>query len=278
MGDIQECNLMDFIRKIARKQLREVLLQEALFDINIDVSFIYDRYFKKDIEYIEKTGRVRKEMFSRGATNTGELLSDASKSAHKKNPCTILINNSEYKGHSNYYNPFTSKISITLNENARKYMFDYINYKNVEEEEVELVAEKYFDGDIKNSFIQEFTEQKIKGSIHHELIHWLDDTFHNYRVKGELEKSKIIGREKYFKTKNINTTSMEIQAQMGNVQQLKNKNNDIWDLISFVDMIKMSSALKVVYKRLDFDERKYWIKKLKQRMHREGLLGANMIN
>lgn len=40
----------------------------------------------------------------------------------------------------------------------------------------------------------------------------------------------------------------------------------------------MSPTLSLVYRQLPIEERNIWIKKLKRRMYREGLLGQEMYN
>jgi hypothetical protein len=60
------------------------------------------------------------------------------------------------------------------------------------------------------------------------------------------------------------------------IKQLHNKYSNIWDNLSFYDMIKYSPPLFLVYLTLKGDTKTKWIRDLKTRMHREGLLGKNM--
>ncbi len=73
-------------------------------------------------------------------------------------------------------------------------------------------------------------------------------------------------------------TKVEIQGQIHNVKQLYNKYMDIWDDLSFMDMIGMSPPLIGIYNELNFEQKKTWTRDLKTRMFRENLLGKKMIN
>jgi len=128
---------------------------------------------------------------------------------------------------------------------------------------------------------KEFTEERIKGSIHHELAHWIDDTMHNQHIKkyvdNNIEKNAAGEALPYNKT-TVNAIPMERQAQIHNIKQLHNKYKDIWDTLSFNDMIELSNTLKATMTSLPAELRKQWIKDTKMRMYREGLLGIKMIN
>jgi hypothetical protein len=76
----------------------------------------------------------------------------------------------------------------------------------------------------------------------------------------------------------INANKLEIQAQIHNVKQLYNKYENIWDELTFKDMLTYSPPLNKVYRDLPMKIKLDWIRNLKTRMHREGLLGKNMVN
>lgn len=237
------------------KLLREAVLTEKTVDVNNDVDFLYDKYFKADIDKIQETGVIERGMFRRAQTNTFTLSDDASKEANDKGGiCRIDINKGD-----NFYNPHNSTISLSINFAAVKYVL---------EEGGDLhKAKKYLTPRMAKSLVQEFTEEKIKGSIHHELAHWVDDITHNRHIK----KKTMQKRDDL-----INVHHLERHAQIHNIIQLKRKHGDIWDLMSFDELIKLSPALNTIYHDLPEDVRKKWILKLKRRMYREGLLGDNM--
>lgn len=245
------------MKKIIKKLLRESLLNEKVMDVNDDVDFIYDTYFKNDIDEINKTGFIRRDMFKRYNTNTDILSNELSLKVNEINPCKIQINHG-----NNFYNPFEQLLSMSINFDAIKFALEYNGDINK--------AKKGLTINMGKSFIKEFSEEKIKGTIHHELVHWIDDTIHNQHIKKHLSKSK--------KTKYINAHHLELQAQIHNIIQLKRKHEDLWDLLSFDELISMSPTLSLVYRQLPIEERNIWIKKLKRRMYREGLLGQEMYN
>ena len=127
----------------------------------------------------------------------------------------------------------------------------------------------------KKIFKIEFTEEKIKGSIHHELTHWIDDVFHNRHIE------KRINKQVELQTRDIggipvNATKMEIQGQIHNIKQLYNKYKNNWDVLTFDDILNISPTLNTVNNSLPSNFKERWIRDLKIRMNREGLLGKNM--
>lgn len=245
------------MKSLIKKLVRESLLTEKVMNINHDVDYIYDAYFKNNINEINSTGFVRKDMFKQYISTTDVFTDELTLKANKINPCKIKINYG-----NNFYRPSEQLISISINFNAFNYAFDYNGNLKQAKENLPVSLGK--------SFMQEFTEEKIKGSIHHELAHWLDDSFHNRHIEKFLNMSKPI--------KHINTHHLELQAQIHNIIQLKRKNEDLWDLLSFDELIHMSPTLYVIYNELPYSERNNWIKNLKRRMYREGLLGKEMFN
>ena len=256
--------MKSFIKKI----LRENLINERLMNFGDDVDLIYDKFFKKDYEQIKKTESLkhynpRKYDKSFGIT-TEILQSDLSKKAHKINPCSIIINVSD-----NHYNPHNSIISLGPNKNA----IDFILNNGVDGEISSVF--KYLSTREINNIKREFKPEIIKGSIHHELSHWVDDTLHNRHIKSKLKPNVTV---KDLGVDNINAHYLEIQAIIHNVVQLKRENEDIWDLLSFSELINMSPSLNSVYNTLKGETKIGWIKNLKRRMYREGLLGKEMAN
>ena len=250
--------------KIKKFSQFESLIQEKLMDIDEDVNLIYDRYFKSDYEEIEKTGIITSDMFKRFETDTIILKSELSKRADVLNPCRIFINQSR-----NFYKPSARLISIGINKNAVDYVL--ANDGNIK------LAASYLDQDDFIKFNREFKESTIKGSIHHELVHWIDDSLHNYHITKKLAQPDEPNNSKYIDRSLVNSTKMEIQAQIHNIKQLKNKYNEDWDNLSFYDMIKLSPMLMIIYDKLKGEVLNKWIRDIMNRMYREGLLGKSII-
>ena len=173
------------------------------------------------------------------------------------------------RGH-NGYQPSKSNIYISVNENAKNLVLGFDG--DIQE------ASKYIEeGFRRTNFLREFVPEKIKGSIHHELAHWIDDTFNRGHILKRLNKQVELGTRN-LKNIPVNMTKMEIQGQIHNVKQLYNKYKEIWDELSFMQMVKMSPPLNLIYNELNFEQKKTWTRDLKTRMFRENLLGKKMIN
>lgn len=234
---------------------------EKLTDVDSDVDLIYDLFFKKDIEEIEKTGVVTESMFKTAETDTSILKSEEAIKGHQIAPCQILINNKV-----NGYDPINNKIYISAH-------FGAVGVALGDEGDI-MKAAKWM-GSERTSFLREFTKEKIKGSIHHELVHWLDDIFHGGHIKRRVEKQLKFGTRD-LGGKPVNAEKFEIQAQIHNIKQLHNSFGDSWDEMTFTDMINLSPSLSLVYNSLRGEHLKEWKRNLKTRMSREGLLGKNM--
>jgi len=249
-------------KKFIKETIIKSILNEKTYNIDDDVDLIYDLFFKKDIDKAAKTGKVTKRMFKQSSTDTSILKSEECLEAHEINPCKILINLID----SNHYDPSKKIISLSVNRAAVAVAMDYGG-------NIDYAATKLDNG---NVFIQEFKKTKIKGSIRHELIHWIDDTLNNKHIFKTLEKAQKRNSNTVFKNRNVNSSTIEIQAQIGNVIELRRNYTDLWDDISFKDLIGLSPSLNNISNLLKGNERKEWLKKLKSRLYREGLLGKNM--
>jgi hypothetical protein len=247
---------------LIKKLLRENLLTEKLTNIDSDVNLLYNLYFKDDIDEIERTNIVTRNMFKINQTTTGFLRDEESIMANQLKPCLIYIN--EY---SNFYHPKKSIISVGVHQQALDYALskggDFIE------------AIDGLPNDQKRIFRFEFTEEKIKGSIHHELTHWIDDVFHNRHIEKRTDKAAEL------QTRDIggipvNATKMEIQGQIHNIKQLYNKYKNNWNVLTFDDILNISPALNTVNNTLPSNFKERWLRDLKIRMNREGLLGKNM--
>ncbi len=161
-----------------KRLLRENFINERLTDVDSDVDLIYDRFFKSGIDKFESGEKLTRSFFMAGITNTSILQSEESKKAHELNPCKIVIN-----AGNNYYNPIAKVISFSVNDNALNYVFDVFNGDfNAALESLKDIPYQY------NNLKNDFSEARIKGSIHHELAHWIDDTMNKQHIERRIEK------------------------------------------------------------------------------------------
>lgn len=250
------------MKEFIKKRLLENLLNERLTDVNEDVDLIYDLGFKDDVNQIKESGVLTNDMFISSELDTKYLKSKDSIKANELNPCRVLINHG-----GNFYKPSEQIISVGVHTGAKDLIIDNGGKLND--------TNKYLDDKQAVGIRNEFTEEKIKGSIHHELVHWIDDTFNNRHITKIVSSPETM---KKLRSKNINTNYMELQAQIHNIVQLKRKYGDIWDGIKFIKLIDMSPTLTNIYYNLSGDARNEWVRNLKTRMYREGLLGKMMAN
>jgi len=255
------------MKQLIRKLLREGILSEKLTDVDSDVDMLYDKYFRNDIETIERTGFITKDMFQENIENdTSILTSPDSVKSHELNPCVININPG-----SNYYNPNEAIIGIGYAKNAYDFVMNYGGG------DIKSALSNLSNENQKKTLIKEFTEIRIKGSIHHELAHWIDDTLHNKHIKARVDKAMELNTRD-LNGIHVDATRMEIQAQIHNIKQAYNKNKDVWDELSFQDVLDLSPSLSSVNNKFTGETKAKWRKELKLRMNREGLLGKNMKN
>ena len=255
------------MKNYIKQLLREGLINERLTEVDSDVNLLYDKFFKHDIDEINQTGIITRKMFNFSELDTSILQSEEAKKAHQMNPCKIEIN----KG-NNHYAPLLKVISLSINGAAYDYVLN--RYKGVLNDAIESLDDIPSQ---KRNLPIEFSEFRIKGSIHHELAHWIDDTMNKRHIRKRIRK-QIASDTKDLNGIPVNSTKMEIQGQIHNIKQAYNTYKDIWDDISFYKLLSLVPTLNHVYNELrkDYKLKKQWVRDIKTRMAREGLLGKNM--
>lgn len=253
-----------YIKKYIRESVRS-LLNEKLTNVEEDVDLIYKLYFKTDIDTIEKTGLITHDMFKPDYTHTSVLISAESIKCNELKPCEIKIN-----GKGNFYNPIDSIISVGISRSSIDFVMDYGD--GVIDNAIHYLEDER----LRRGLPLDFKEERVKGTIHHELVHWIDDTLHNKHLTNRINKARERGTRD-LKGIPVNSTKSEIQGQIHNIKQLYNKHKDIWDTITFDEMLRLSSVLSHIYNSFNYTIRNKWRKEIRIRMHREGLLGKKMV-
>ena len=250
---------------------------EATYDLDNDVDMLYDIAFADIVKAI-KSGTWDGEEPPLRLGTTKMLTSPDCIKADKENRMNIVTTQ------DNQYNPYGTSvlgpfISIAINQDVLEIIRRAHNSFTYA---LELIPSSQHD-----MFKTEITPERIKGSIHHELSHWLDDTFHNRHISNRLEWSKQAAeKHKDYKKasniitqgkKNVGLSNYEINAQIHAIKQLKRANEKIWDLLSFEDMIKLNASLTQLMNDVKkIGEYGTWKKALLKRMYREKLLGKEM--
>jgi len=251
-------------------------LEEKTFAIDKDVDIIYDRLFKEIINNIKtNAGNAISQTIKQLDSN--ELVSASARKANVINPVTIVGGLDLINPIANYYSPNDKTIHLSIHPGAALMLRNNIG-KSIKDLSETIPSHQ------RRNFISEFTSNKIKSSIQHELSHWLDDTLHNSHITNTIKKASDA---------NINTTNKrdrilnrgmgtslvtdyEINAQIHAIKQLKRNNHRIWDKLSIIDMITLSPSLSHIYRSITDSQKSYWIRKLLHRMNRENLLGNYM--
>tara|TARA_R110000796_G_scaffold59568_4_gene137424 strand:- start:1723 stop:2502 length:780 start_codon:yes stop_codon:yes gene_type:complete len=257
-------NVINGIRKRLRESLlNETLLNEKLTDVQIDIDYIFNKYFKGPYEIVETTRSLDNFEIPRSHFFSGLLKSELAIKANEVNPCVIEIGGDRF----NSYSPQENKIRLTYSNNAVRFIRDYNN--NIDEAAAQLETKQA------KSLLREFSPETIKASIHHELVHWIDDSLNNNHIGKHIKKAG----ETNTSNSDANGHTLEIQGQIHNIVQLNNKFKPQWDTMTFTEMIQLSPALNTVIRSFSSNQlKKQWIRNIKTRMHREGLLGKNMVN
>ena len=110
------------MKTLIRKLLRENILAEKLTDVDTDVDMLYDKYFKHDIDTIERTGFVTSAMFKQDEIDTSILTSPDCVKCHELNPCVIRINPG-----SNFYAPKNKVIGIGYSRSGYDFVINNTN-------------------------------------------------------------------------------------------------------------------------------------------------------
>lgn len=248
------------------------ILTERVYHINRDVDRIYNRYFKELVDQI-RTNRWNKQVPATETVSSAELTNRDAVRAHALNPITIVLHDHRY---GNQYIPQQQQVHLNLNEAAMQLVAAAGSVPAAITQLPPAQAQM---------FKSEFTEEKVKGSIDHELTHWIDDTMNNRHILNRLTVAAALPephRTKHMRQQraDVALTNYEMNAQIAAIKQLKRKYRRVWDTISFEEMVTLSAALLTVSKKIlqngTETDRQHWKKSIMRRMARENLLGAGM--
>ena len=259
-------------------------LYEGTFNVNKLVDKLYDFGFKKYIQQIDNyidghMNRPTPPHIHMSAMEFARFANDPFiTESLEKNPVEIYLTVS--KGGSSY-NPNQQKIVMSFNIGVHDLVKTAVDNNIPYALLIDQIPAKQ-----QQNFKQELLGHTVRGSIAHELSHWLDDTHHGFhlskmtaaRRRAEAEYNwdaveKIIkkGRE------DVYLTFYEIDAQIHALKELKRGyTQEEWDRITFNGLMNLSPPTYSTYKRISPEDKKLFKKLLFKRMHREGILGKQM--
>lgn len=120
--------------------------------------------------------------------------------------------------------------------------------------------------------VREFDELRIKSTIQHELVHWIDDALNNNHMTKN-SKTNDFKKYLYGGKRDVGLGYIEIQAQVNQINFIKKKlGTKKWNSITWEEMVVLHPALDSLNTRLGAE----WRKIIIPRMAREGILGKNM--
>lgn len=246
------------------------ILTEATFDLDTQVDYLYDAHFRDYCESVLRDEPVNLPKVAVVATTKDLPPSDLIRKANKLQTCKIKIND------GNAYVPDTALIKISVSIPAVEFL---VNNDATLSQMVDRLRDT--NTGLATQLETEFSASRVKGSIYHELSHWLDNVFHNQHILRKLHKASTdrIRRAHHLHpgVPDVMMSSYEIDAQIHSIKQLKRDYSHKWDDLTFDQMLSLNSTLTLLNNESRQDGfGAMWRKKLKARMAREGLLGQRM--
>jgi len=251
----------------------EQYLTEKTFAIGADVDLVYKKLYEPYTKEIKKGnyGKViqlldkHKSKTPLVYVSSGELKSKQAKTAHEINPIIIGFYADNL---GNYYSP---------NDKIIHYSFNYNVIDIIRANRGDIVATKRtLPDNQRDRFENELNDIALKGTIYHELSHWLDDTLHNQHIKKMIDLGlndpnpvSVASQGHADPVLTVYELDAQIHALKQMKRQLKGKYNDIW----WDDVFTLKPSFYSVFNKAavskEYDE---YMKRLTKRMHREGLL------
>lgn len=250
-------------------------LKEATFDLSSDVDNLYAILFKDIVDAIH-ADQYDFNQLKEKTIYTSVLQSPIAKEAHELNPMRITFHTG-----ANLYISDENSIEISMSGNAIDLISTYGTLSNT--------LKQLSHGD-RQRLINDISAPRVKGSIYHELSHWVDDTMHN---------KHITNRQNYVRDMPISynkqqshmdqyqghrfLSNYEINAQIHSMVAMKNHlPPKIWDQLTFDNMVNRNPSMmhiRTILQDLAVDDAslyKQWKQTILKRMHREDILGNNM--
>ena len=258
---------------------QQQVIVEGVLDLDEQVDYIWDNYFEEvhekivggepDISYT--IYRARKEFPSTDLPSSVEV-----DKANEVNPVVIIVNQLDEES---YYDWKEKVIHLNFNIHAIDYIeSNFRNYKDATSPENRNPRTNRIKGDL--------SRHRVKGTIHHELSHWVRDSLHNRYLKAlttKAHRQRLSGKhEKALRTlktgkDDVAMSSYEIDAQIHSIIQAKREHRGIWDNLTFDEMTDLNQSLYFIARKARregwYDQ---WKRLLLTRMSRENLLGRKM--
>lgn len=259
-------------------------ITERTYDIHHEVDFIYNRFFKEFIDDFQAAINEPSEyIFPRlpdtfGTIRGNELLNYTKnalmKKAYELNPLMGIYTDSNdgnvyrpSKGYSDAY------INLSLNKQAIGLFREYggnINLLSIDKTQLRFLR-------------NEVTEARVKGTINHEISHWLNDSLHGKHITKRINRSSGMGSEDSLRVMNKGKnrthqflTDYELDAQIQAIIEYRRKNPGAWKRLTLEDALSFMPFYFAISTTLNRNEMKEWKRYIYTRLAREDLLGKKM--
>lgn len=261
------------IKTITEKYMPTILNEALRLDVQNDVDRVYNEFFKATLHalYAEDYYEAKQLLRTRripGRTMLRYLKTPTMRQAMEMNPVDFIIN-----GESNYYRPMENEISLALSPGGLKVLFGMGS----------RAATEVAVGTSRERWLRDLNAVKMKGSIHHEFAHYLDDTFNNLNLRKKMttvmnsrNNAEVRRRVLHQGYEDVNVSDMEIEGIIHNVVQIHRAYRSRWDKITFDEMLRLEPSLQHATHGMSAREAQIWRRKIMERMGREGLLGKKM--
>lgn len=252
-------------------------LLEKLFYIKEQVDYIYKHCFKAFLKSVN-TNKVNDTIKQYLANRQSVLLKKLTTKDLSKHSEVELANNKQI---------FAIKCGVFADGSFVDYDNNIIqisiNYSNTANRVLAGSFEVFSDS---RKAKHSIPEERITSTIYHELSHWLSNSLYNGYIVGNIKnrhrkaQSKKMSFDDYKKVDTTNTSYFEIDAQIHAIHNLKRYNKN-WDSLTIIELFDLYPSLKDVateiYQKGKNSKRlNDWLKQLRKRMDREGLLGKSM--
>jgi len=271
-------------------------LTEAVFDIQMDVDWLYEKSGLSRLEGALKTGDIAKieQAFSwifkkriLLRTDSSKLRSVAAKRAHEINPVSILVQKKNYA--PVYRPPQRERVrnrqtgAVSLRGELKPGSIEInvpSSFIKIIQTAIQRRDDAYIDKRLVHPqiFRKMFEAGSLKGTIAHELSHWVNDSLNNWAVSIENVRRKRDGLD------DSNQMQAELDAQIHNIAQIKHSLGDAYEAFTWTDLFQTENSLTSNFQVFhrgkpitlgpkDFDK---MMRRFAQRMRREGLLTKPM--
>ncbi|UNA02015.1 hypothetical protein PVA8_328 [Vibrio phage PVA8] len=243
-------------------------LVEATYDIDNAVDYVYDKFFRDFIENLDLNNLPPMPSdfgWIDGDTFVGDVNNKIITRAHEIHPLSEITSDT---GAGNVYRPSSGVINVTIPSSA------YSAYRQGIVRQLSASDQRF----IKN----ELTEARIKGTIMHEISHWINDSIHNFNIydrstnKGLSNSAQLKRMNKGKNRTHQFLTDYELDAQLHAILQYIRANKRRWDSMTFGEALAEMPFYNPLSRTLTRDEMKEWKRYMYTRMARENILGNRM--